>query len=94
MPLTPRETQQLHPFWQKLAMQRVAIPGDLTNTPPNGVPFQLGQKVKFTNDNGASRELEVLGFGDPTRHVNGRCVYVFTDCWWFPAKPSSLQAVS
>lgn len=52
--------------------------------------FKVGDLVIFTNDNGVKFEQIVRGFA-PEPMLNGRFVYVFTDCWWLPVHPKTLK---
>lgn len=52
--------------------------------------LKIGDCVVFTNDYGVIFEdLHVIGFADPEKN-SGRSVYLDYDCYWFPAKVSSL----
>lgn len=65
----------------------------MTDVPPAGCQWRVGDKVKFTNDNGVEfGPRTVQGFTLPGEEVtNGRTVYLDTDCYWFPKKPESLS---
>lgn len=68
------------------------LPDDAQDSPPIPCDFKVGDKVVFTNDYGVEFQLFVRGFC-PEPILNGRFIYVFTDCWWFPVKPESLRLV-
>lgn len=51
-----------------------------------------GQKVMFTNEYGITfGAYEILGFCEPC--LNGRCVYIDDDSYWFPTRPSELRVL-
>lgn len=51
----------------------------------------VGDRVIFTNDYGVVfGPHEVLAFGKP---VNGRCVYIDNDAYWFADRPELLTLV-
>lgn len=59
---------------------------------PDGCSLEVGQSVLYTNPNGARLTLTVKGFTTSCeREDNGRTVYVFDDCYWFPVNPDSLS---
>ena len=53
--------------------------------------ISVGYRVNFTNDHGVVfGPHEVLAFGKP---VNGRCVYIDSDAYWFADRPEQLTLV-
>lgn len=72
-----------------------AIDKTYTTTPPEGCPFHVGDKVLFTNDYGVKFELEVYGFRVPVSDfLPDNTMYIFTDAYWFPVKPSTCKLLS
>jgi hypothetical protein len=68
-------------------------PSDWTATAPKGYDIKLGDLVEYTNDNGAKVNLRVWGFADTSLHC-GRGVYIFTDCYWYPADAASCKVIA
>jgi hypothetical protein len=66
------------------------VPSDMQATPPLACLFRPGDRVVFTNDNGAQFNKTVRGFAKEV-HGAGRFVYLDLDCWWFPVSPAQLQ---
>jgi len=64
-----------------------------TTVAPDGCDLTVGQKVLYTNENGAYCELIVKGFTANNLACPDRTVYVFDDCWWFPAKANQLKPI-
>lgn len=53
--------------------------------------LSVGDRVIFTNDHGVVfGPHEVLAFGKP---VNGRCVYIDSDAYWFADRPEQLTLI-
>lgn len=71
----------------------------LTETPPAGCAYTVGQKVEYTNGNGLTANgfrpggifhpFQVLGFTSRP-HSCGE-VWLFASSWWFPVKLSDLN---
>lgn len=68
-------------------------PSNWTATAPEGCEIKLGDLVEYTNDNGAKFNLRVWGFANTFLH-NGRGVYIFTDCYWYPADADSCKVIN
>ena len=68
---------------------RYPLSADAQKHPPMPCQFSLGDTVTFTNDNGvAFPDKRVTGYASiPSGE---RFIFLDYDCWWFPAKPSSL----
>lgn len=63
----------------------------LSNIPPEGCAFNVGDMVTFVNDYGVSFEgLRIIGFDAPC-YENGGYIYLDYDCYWFPQKAESLK---
>lgn len=59
---------------------------------PEITDLKVGELVMFTNPAGiVFGPHEILCFCEPD---NDRCVYIDYDCYWFPAKPETLTALS
>lgn len=68
------------------------VPADMVDTPPIPCPFKVGDEVIYTNDYGVKFRFKVRGFTRELHEWNhGRFVYIFTDCWWFPADPAQMR---
>lgn len=61
-------------------------------TPPVPCDFQVGDVVRYTNDNGAQFELTVKGFTEEVTSW-GAFIYIFNDCYWYPAKPENCKLI-
>ena len=72
----------------------IDAPNDWTDTAPQGCDFKLGDTVEYTNCNGAKIDLKIWGFANPEKHGGKRCVYLHTDCYWFPVDPDSCKVLS
>lgn len=65
--------------------------------PENGQPlkFRIGDKVIYTNDNGAKFNLIVTGLFQREEgeilYCTGKRYYLNWDCHWMPATESSLE---
>jgi hypothetical protein len=58
---------------------------------PDGCPFNVGDMVTFTNENGVVFEHhKVVGFTLPGDDLHGRNVYINVDCYWMPMSVDSL----
>ena len=52
--------------------------------------FKVGDLVSFINEFGVVFDnLTIFGFADEM--FNGKFIYLFDDCYWFPASPESLS---
>ena len=84
--------QKIHgesmPLWQKHGLKPV---------PPFPCEFSIGDKVIFTNDNGITFEMVVIGFAE-NDNFYGRFIHTIRDTWegsagWFPHHPSQLERI-
>jgi len=65
-----------------------------TETPPKGCNLKVGDRVHYTNPQGVEFELTVKGFtATCEKEDNGRTVYIFDDCYWFPVKPEACKCI-
>lgn len=75
------------------AKWRIQHPNEVFNTAEEAgitTTLKAGDKVTFTNEYGVKFPgHRVLGFCRPT--LGDHCVYLDTDCYWFPKKLESLQ---
>lgn len=64
----------------------------LKTEPPVECGFKVGDKVTFTNDNGCVfKNKIIIGFAADDSFY-GRFIHLGPgECFWFPAKPSSLK---
>ncbi len=69
-----------------------------TTTPPEGCDFAVGDVVTYRNPDGALFSLTVKGFLDDgavpsIESQQGRTMFIFDDCFWFPANPARCTRV-
>lgn len=70
---------------------------EMVDESPIPCDFKVGDRVIYTNDYGVEFENVVFGFTRKPHYVperpdiEPRFVYVHWDCWWFPARASSLR---
>lgn len=78
-----KEIRQVKPYVQDFAKER------LSQSSPLPCDFKVGDVVTFTNEYGISFEgLTVMGFLES--ELKERFIYLNTDAYWFPHKPSEL----
>jgi hypothetical protein len=81
---TERSNQHEREFKNWVKSKKVNVLQDSAET-----GLKVGDIVTFTNDYGVQfKGMKVLGFCKPD---NGRCVYISSDCYWFPERPESLK---
>lgn len=64
----------------------------IASEPPRECKWNVGDKVKFTNDHGVEfGPYHVVGFAKPAGELGGRFIYIDYDCAWFPVRPDQLE---
>ena len=63
-----------------------------TQTPPDGAGFKVGDRVLYTNPQGAHMILNVYGFTTDPEACGD--TYIFSDCWWFPVPHAKCTRVT
>jgi hypothetical protein len=61
----------------------------LNNIPPVGCDLKVGDLVRYTNPQGCTMDLKIIGFCESTV-LPERVVYLNWDCFWFPVDPENL----
>ena len=73
----------------------VEFTSTLERVPPVPCSFKVGDKVTFTNPAGIKFSgHKVIGFSTVEDMFHGRFIHLDYDCFWFPAKPESLEIES
>lgn len=67
----------------------------LSKTPPMGVPLKVGDKVRWTNENGVTWENTVIGFDTESWYNKkyGKFVHIDTDSYWFPHHHDDFELI-
>lgn len=69
-----------HPIIKQIESQNK----DYTRVAPDGISLRFGERILYTNPQGVKFAFTVLGFD--SKPQDGRDTYIFTDCWWLPAR--------
>ena len=67
------------------------VPSDLCLTPPVPCAFKPGDRVTFTNDQGAVFPHRTVRGFTPEVTSWGAYIYWDTDAWWHPSKPENFK---
>lgn len=75
----------------------------LTNTPPSGCPFMVGDIVTYTNEYGVKfKNKKIIGFDTKetlaekikTNFLKDRFIYLSGEAFWFPSTLAELKKES
>ena len=69
---------------------------NLSATPPDGCTLEVGDRVRWTNENGVKWEHEILGFEYKGIMATGynHHVCLVSESYWFPHNHKTLEKVS